>query len=944
MNEKKNFAVLLSITNNLAFAAANVIIGIEKHSPGFVDSYIIFHDGISDSDTKAFNKISNKIELRYFGINEFKKKCGNLSKNSLKLIERWSYFNIIKIELFSLLTKYKYAVSLDADVLIQRDISEIVQYEPLGWKKTFTRTFSQSFTEQIPELVDCNKVSTVPAGALIFASDKIPHHERLTTLGYKLIELYGHIMLGGIDEDVFAMIAHINHIPVKLMPWKFNMPPFGKAILADDAIILHSQGLYKFWNSALYKALFPEWDENNKIWEIAGGKSYYGEMRNTSELQKIKNSICNMICFGNKISLYYEKLYPQIIKKLKYAIIPSSYGVSTKLFLYFISLPKDKIYFNLQITNDGNCNISLFLFNNEYIEPFEKFINTLSLKMAMCGFEKQKNEKNYLFKKRKSLESTIDTINTLLDKTYADIFDYYSTIHFGQNFIPPHGIKIFINPDVSNKVENAIRIGKYESREINLILDSLCPSNENIILELGSCIGVVSSIINKLFIINRYVCVEGNKLMIDLMQMTHKLNNLSNIEVIHGIAAMDNYDDYLDFYINKDCWASSLEFNKDNIAIEKVKTYDFNALLHNVNPTILICDIEGGEFSIFHDNTDLSNVNIICIKLHGLHSEKINFIKIMCQHGFIPCNDFEITNSQCVILFRKKSKMRYLWESYIEKILHYHNANMTILDLDVEGVGKLQSIHAESRDMIIASRPLLFGETDTPPSPAFRAVFSQIIRILKPGGKIAVIEPFSEDQQTQPNLLTPDMVQTLAELEKLDVLHRQAPSFSGLHYPLPVAVFAKPGRERLLNLALSKPCQQSSISKWSYGQTEDNNLTSGFRRQTYAMHTSKHPAPWVKIDLQHQAAIRCIVVFNRDQLMHRSMSLEIYLSSDDAIYSKCYSHIGKAPFGGQFDGNPLIVRFNTSQQVRFIKLQLADNNFLHLDQVEIYEDVSYPRI
>jgi lipopolysaccharide biosynthesis glycosyltransferase len=338
MQQKKNFAVLLSITKNLAFAAANVIIGIEKHSPGLVDSFIIMHDGLSDNDTEAFSKITNKVFHKQFLLDDFISKLdGKIAAPVQESLKRYTHFNLAKIEFFSFLGTYRNVLYLDSDILIQKDISPIMQFSPLGWRKSFKKNLHQCFMTETTAFKSISTAITIPSGGVIFANEAIQNYEKLTDMAYEFLKNYGHIISTdiGIDEVAIASIAHSNNVEIKLMPWKYNTFPHVKHELPNDAIILHSMSRYKFWNSSLYSILFPEWGDNNKIWESFGGTPYQGKViqGNDNELYKVKHMISFIAVNHNKISLFEEQLFPNIIKKIKYPIFPSPYGVSEKLIL-----------------------------------------------------------------------------------------------------------------------------------------------------------------------------------------------------------------------------------------------------------------------------------------------------------------------------------------------------------------------------------------------------------------------------------------------------------------------------------------------------------------------------------------------------------------------------------------------------------------------------------
>ena len=65
-SSKSNLAIILSINDNYAFAASNVIQRIEFYDHGLVDKYIIFHDNLSQNNIIALKALTKKIDFRIY--------------------------------------------------------------------------------------------------------------------------------------------------------------------------------------------------------------------------------------------------------------------------------------------------------------------------------------------------------------------------------------------------------------------------------------------------------------------------------------------------------------------------------------------------------------------------------------------------------------------------------------------------------------------------------------------------------------------------------------------------------------------------------------------------------------------------------------------------------------------------------------------------------------
>lgn len=137
------------------------------------------------------------------------------------------------------------------------------------------------------------------------------------------------------------------------------------------------------------------------------------------------------------------------------------------------------------------------------------------------------------------------------------------------------------------------------------------------------------------------------------------------------------------------------------------------------------------------------------------------------------------------------------------------------------------------------------------------------------------------------------------------------------------------------NLALNKPAKQSSLSRWSRGNDPQRAVNS-VKNGMYSFCTSREMKPWWEVDLESVYELREIRVFNRlDNYSERACTLRIFISSNDRDWEEIYVYSKKEPFGG-IDGKPLIAKFSSLPVARYVRLQLNEINYLHLDEVEVY--------
>ncbi len=139
------------------------------------------------------------------------------------------------------------------------------------------------------------------------------------------------------------------------------------------------------------------------------------------------------------------------------------------------------------------------------------------------------------------------------------------------------------------------------------------------------------------------------------------------------------------------------------------------------------------------------------------------------------------------------------------------------------------------------------------------------------------------------------------------------------------------------NLALGKEASQSSTAmewggKWDASRGVDGVKTGNLFEGGF--HTDNEQNPWWQVDLGSIYEIAEVRIYNRlDCCSDRAKTIEVLLSEDGESWRNVYSHNGST-FGGA-DGNYLCVNVD-GQTARYVRVQLQEKNWLHLDEVEVY--------
>jgi FkbM family methyltransferase len=185
------------------------------------------------------------------------------------------------------------------------------------------------------------------------------------------------------------------------------------------------------------------------------------------------------------------------------------------------------------------------------------------------------------------------------------------------------GIQIPIDTHISEIIRKAMYLGEYENNEMKAIKSHLLPND--IVMELGTGIGFISSYCAKTVGSERVFTYEANPRLEIPIKETYRLNNISpQLE----ICILGEEEGEQTFYIGKNFWSCSTIPCDEETTTVQVKVKSFNREIQKINPNFLIIDIEGGEYELFK-YADLYQVQKIMIEVHpqAIGEDKANFVK-----------------------------------------------------------------------------------------------------------------------------------------------------------------------------------------------------------------------------------------------------------------------------------------------------------------------------
>lgn len=174
------------------------------------------------------------------------------------------------------------------------------------------------------------------------------------------------------------------------------------------------------------------------------------------------------------------------------------------------------------------------------------------------------------------------------------------------------GIRVPIEPDWSRPMVNHIYGERYEGPERRAVARLIGP--EDRVLELGSAIGVVASVILRCGpAATRHY--EANPAMIAAAERTLAANGLA-ADLRHAAAVGEDHEgDTVSFNIGVDFWSSSLEERHRIAETVTVPAVPLSAMIAEFAPSVIVMDIEGAETRLLMA-PELPGVRAIVVEMH----------------------------------------------------------------------------------------------------------------------------------------------------------------------------------------------------------------------------------------------------------------------------------------------------------------------------------------
>ena len=270
----------MGITGDLAFAAGSALLAMGRHSPALrAEALIYADDALKAEDAALLSGLGARI-LPPVPLD------ADLAPDYLA---RMSPLIMTRFEGLRLLRHYRKVLFVDVDIAVQGDITPLLDYGPFGVALEDTgylvgghyNKAGVNITAPIPGY-DA-EAHNINAGVLAL-HDSLPDPEGLYQAFRKWLKLYARNMLFP-DQAIINLMAHrflsegsglVSYFPAEI----YNAHPCNPK--AQDAVLVHAFGEFKFWNDRLMGYFFPEWKRDYARWLASGGSPWRGEPVNAA--------------------------------------------------------------------------------------------------------------------------------------------------------------------------------------------------------------------------------------------------------------------------------------------------------------------------------------------------------------------------------------------------------------------------------------------------------------------------------------------------------------------------------------------------------------------------------------------------------------------------------------------------------------------------------------
>ena len=263
----KKKAIVIGGTCNDFIPMGVFVINVKNTNLGLVDEIIIFHDGILEEYQIIFNKIF-PCRFIYYSFPGYDPDIFNEYVNK--------YFTpmvFCRYECLKLLNEYSVIMWSDYDVVILKDLSELLEPCHSGIKlikddvlpqKQIKNTLLPSINEIGIQKYNLSKEAL--SSAIIILYDSLNNYLEMYDWCIKTTKAFGrHLYLT--ELSIFNLLLQEFNIEVETVNASMYCPHPINGKINIETKIMHAYGQPKFWNGLKIK----EWEDNYHEWLKIGG-------------------------------------------------------------------------------------------------------------------------------------------------------------------------------------------------------------------------------------------------------------------------------------------------------------------------------------------------------------------------------------------------------------------------------------------------------------------------------------------------------------------------------------------------------------------------------------------------------------------------------------------------------------------------------------------------
>lgn len=177
------------------------------------------------------------------------------------------------------------------------------------------------------------------------------------------------------------------------------------------------------------------------------------------------------------------------------------------------------------------------------------------------------------------------------------------------------GLTLYL-PEAALKgnLERALSSGRYENHEADALLMHLVPGDR--LLDLGAGLGFICALAAGVLGEAAVFGVEAGPETVKLARRNLAANGFGGVKVLKG-AVVGTREGEVEFGQRPAFWASALkgpEAWPENAEVIRVPARPIGRLLAKVAPTVICCDIEGGELEVL--TQPLPGVRLVVVETH----------------------------------------------------------------------------------------------------------------------------------------------------------------------------------------------------------------------------------------------------------------------------------------------------------------------------------------